>query len=81
MQERKIIKGSDKKGNHREKDNIKDKRQIYGSNIGKHTGGRDSTVGAGAKDSPRLLARRPMITMRGPTLSSIEGEVELLNAL
>ena len=33
---------------------------------------------AAGKESPRRVHRRPMITMRGPTLSSLDGEVELL---
>ena len=30
------------------------------------------------RESPKLFLRRPLITMRGPTLSSLDGEVELL---
>ena len=30
------------------------------------------------RESPKIFLRRPLITMRGPTLSSLDGEVELL---
>ena len=61
-------KTSDKKGKLREKD----KQQF----AGRHSAG----GGVVGRDSPKLLSRRPLITMRGPTLSSLEGEVELLQA-
>ena len=58
----------DKKGKLREKD----KQHLPG----RHSAG----GGVVGRDSPKLLSRRPLITMRGPTLSSLEGEVELLQA-
>ena len=70
-------KTADKKGKLREKE----KQQVHGRNSG--CGGSIVGVGGGGvvgRDSPKLLSRRPMITMRGPTLSSLEGEVELLQA-
>ena len=30
------------------------------------------------RESPKIFLRRPLITMRGPTLGSLDGEVELL---
>ena len=61
-------KTSDKKVKIREKD----KQPVHG----RHSGG----GGVVGRDSPKPLSRRPLITMRGPTLSSLEGEVELLQA-
>ena len=61
-------KSSDKKGKLREKD----KHQFPS----RHSAG----GGIVGRDSPKLLSRRPLITMRGPTLSSLEGEIELLQA-
>ena len=68
-------KTSDKKVKLREKD----KQQVHGrqSGGGGGVGGGGVVVG---RDSPKLLSRRPLITMRGPTLSSLEVEVELLQA-
>ena len=64
-------KTSDKKVKLREKD----KQPVHGRHsVG---GGGGGVVG---RDSPKPLSRRPLITMRGPTLSSLEGEVELLQA-
>ena len=72
-------KSSDKKGKHRDREINKDKSQVYGRNITRFPAPRDcgETVG---KDVPKVMNRRPLITMRGPTLSSIEGELELLRA-
>ena len=66
-------KTSDKKVKLREKD----KQQVHGRQSGGGGGGGGVVVG---RDSPKPLSRRPLITMRGPTLSSLEGEVELLQA-
>lgn len=62
-------KTSDKKGKLKEKDK---QDKVHG----RHSAG----GGVVGRDSPKLLSRRPLITMRGPTLSSLEGEVELLQA-
>ena len=69
-------KTSEKKGKLKEKD--KHQQQTQGRHsAGGSVGGGGGVVG---RDSPKMLSRRPLITMRGPTLSSLEGEVELLQA-
>lgn len=72
-------KSSEKKVKHRDREISKDKKQVYGRNITRNPGPRECSE-TGVRDSPRMLPRRPLITMRGPTLSSIEGELELLRA-
>ena len=67
-------KTSEKKGKLKEKD----KQQHQPS--GRHSAVGGPGGGVVGRDSPKMLARRPLITMRGPTLSSLEGEVELLQA-
>lgn len=72
-------KSFDKKGKHREREITKDKSQVYGRSITRFPALRDCSETIG-KDFSKAVPRRPIITMRGPTLSSIEGELELLRA-
>ena len=62
--------------------NVRDTRQLLPGHVAHAAHAAHGGPGGYAlhRESPKVCGRRPLITMRGPTLGSLEGEVELLRA-